>query len=89
MTAFLEPVEYDSSGEIKTIDKAYTFNGWIEILQIFKILAQKDRADFDAEHDILYLPGGEEIPPDTIYGQRLQQLGCFYDDELERWCRYT
>ena len=60
----------------------------IEGLQIIARHVGDDAFSVDAEHDILYA-GGTELPLTETEKARMTELGCFEDDDVERWAAYT
>lgn len=62
----------------------------IEGLQILSRYGDPQEHDICAEHDIIYAcPGVGPKDPSTEELQRLEDLGWFWDDQVDSWARFT
>jgi len=62
-------------------------NRWAESFELF---ADAGLGDYDvsAEHDVIYVEC-RQLTEDSLAGQRLQQLGWFWDSETDGWAHYV
>lgn len=51
------------------------------------LLKHGPEGNCDAQHDVLYGPGEQELPAEDVAA--LEALGWFWDDEVESWAVFT
>jgi len=56
---------------------------------LLKYTPVPDAFAFTSEHDILYLDGPHPTSLDKPDWDRLEELMCHYEDDLERWMVYS
>lgn len=59
----------------------------IEVLTILVPEDRRKREHVHAEHDVLYLPGGQDVSDATF--DALDALGAFWDEGVECWAVFT